>query len=235
MKLPNGLKLKLDPEDEYCHEPEAASNYNESMYFNIYDGDQKVGGWFRMGNRVNEGYAEMTVCLYLPDGQIAFAYGKPQITHNKEMKAGGLEIKVVEPFKRLDVTYEGKVLAMTTPHDMADPAKAFRSHPRVEAKVDLQYRGISPMYGGETVNADGSPLKLDSEKSFARAHYEQHMAATGTISVGDETWQISGYGLLGNPLLRKVARQLLGDDKKPETFDANFIEDAAVLVRLTGE
>ena len=35
MKLPKGLKLKLDPEDEYCHEPEEAVNYNESMYPNI--------------------------------------------------------------------------------------------------------------------------------------------------------------------------------------------------------
>lgn len=195
MKLPKGLKLKLDPQDEYCHEPEDAVNYNESMYFNIYDGDQKVGGWFRIGNRVNEHYAEMTTCLYLPDGRIAFTYAKPEITHNKEMNAGGLKIEVVEPFKKLNVTYEGKVLLMDTPHDMAGPAKAFKSHPRVPAKVDLQYRGVSPMYGGETVNEDGSPLVLDSEKSFARAHYEQHMAATGTITVGDETWTISGFGL----------------------------------------
>lgn len=195
MKLPKGLKLKLDPEDEYCHEPEEAQNYNESMYLNVYDGDEGVGGWFRLGNRVNEGYAEMTTCLYLPDGEIAFTYAKPEITHNKEMKAGGLEIKVVEPFKRLDVTYEGKVLTMTTPRDMADPAAAFKKHPRVPAKVDLQYRGVSPMFGGETVNEDGSPLELDSEKSFARAHYEQHMAAEGTITVGERTWNIKGYGL----------------------------------------
>ena len=29
-----------------------------------------MGGWVRMGNRPNEGYAEMTVCLYLPDGRV---------------------------------------------------------------------------------------------------------------------------------------------------------------------
>jgi len=42
--------------------------------------------------------------------------------------------------------------------------------------------------------------------------------------------KVSGFGLLGNPLLRKIARQLLGDDRQPETFSANFLEDAAVVM-----
>jgi hypothetical protein len=58
----------LEPSDEYPHEPDAATNYNESMYLNGFDVEQEVGGWFRLGNRVNEGYAEMSVCLYLPGG-----------------------------------------------------------------------------------------------------------------------------------------------------------------------
>jgi len=38
-----------------------------------------MGGWVRMGNRPNEGYAEVTVCLYLPDGRVAFNYKRPKI------------------------------------------------------------------------------------------------------------------------------------------------------------
>ena len=64
------LTTRLRPEDEYTHTPEAAANYNESMYFNVFDPASKVGGWFRLGNRPNEGYAEMTVCLYLPGGRV---------------------------------------------------------------------------------------------------------------------------------------------------------------------
>ena len=62
------LITRLLPEDEYTHTPDAASNYNESMYFNVFDHATQVGGWFRIGNRPNEGYAEMSVCLYLPGG-----------------------------------------------------------------------------------------------------------------------------------------------------------------------
>ena len=42
--------------------------------------------------------------------------------------------------------------------------------------------------------------------------------------------KVSGYGLLGNPQLRKVVRQLLGDNREPEFFSPNFIEDAAVVL-----
>jgi len=189
------IKIVLDPQDEYCHEPEAAANYNESMYFNIFDPKQKVGGWFRLGNRVNEGYAEMSNCIYLPDGRIGFMYGRPHIEHNREMNAGGMRFEVVEPFKRLRVTYDGKICLLKNPFEMADPKKAFTCNPLVDCKVDIAYSGVAPMYGGKTVNEDGSDLDLDPEKSFARAHYEQHMQGEGTIAVGGEHWNVSGFGL----------------------------------------
>ena len=60
------MGVRLEPSDEYMHELGPESNFNESMYINCFDPAQQVGGWFRIGNRANEGYAEMTVCLYLP-------------------------------------------------------------------------------------------------------------------------------------------------------------------------
>ena len=70
---------------------------------------------------------------------------------------------------------------------MADPSKAFRDNPQLPCKVELDYEGVSPMFGGETVKEDGSALEIDPEKSFAKAHYEQHMAAKGRFTVGEET------------------------------------------------
>ncbi|HVZ70451.1 MAG TPA: hypothetical protein VG891_13395 [Rhizomicrobium sp.] len=190
-----GLKIRLEPQDEYPHTPDAASNYNESMYFNVFDPVRKTGGWFRLGNRPNEGYAEMSVCLYLPDGRVAFMYGRPKISGNTEMNAGGMKIDVIEPFKRLKLTYDGKVCVLARPFEMAHPSRAFRENPNVDCKVELDYEGVSPMYGGETVRADGKPVAIDPEKSFAKAHYEQHMAAKGRFVVGGETFEISGFGL----------------------------------------
>jgi hypothetical protein len=195
MATRTGFKLRLEAQDEYTHTPDAAANYNESMYFNVFDPVKKIGGWFRLGNRANEGQAEMTTCLYLPDGRVAFMYGRPRIADNKQMNAGGLRIDVIEPFKKLKVSYDGKACVLSRPFDMAEPSKAFRENPSLDCKVELDYEGVSPMYGGETVREDGKPIEIDPEKSFARAHYEQHMAAKGTFVIGDETFAVEGFGL----------------------------------------
>ena len=185
----------LNPEDEYTHEPDPVPNYNESMYLNGFDLEREVGAWFRIGNRVNEGYAEMTVCIYLADGRVAFVYRRPEITSNDEMKAGGLEIKVIEPFEHLTVSYDGKVCLLDRPKEMADPRTAFKNNPSVECEVRLDVTGVSPMYGGMPQYEDGTPVETDAEKSFAKAHYEQHTAVKGTIQVGEETIALDGLGL----------------------------------------
>ena len=87
---------------------------------------------------------------------------------------------------------------MDRPFDMAGPpSKAFRDNPQVDCKVELDYEGVSPMFGGETVREDGQPRELDPEKSFARAHYEQHVAAKGRFKVAGEAHDVDGFGLRG--------------------------------------
>lgn len=187
--------MQLLPDDEYMHEVEAASHFNESMYFNVYDPAKSVGGFVRIGNRPNEGYAERTVCLYLPDGRVAFVFGRPEIDGNEAFDVGDTRFEVVAPFEKLNVAFEGKLVLLENPLEMADPRRAFKENPWCECNVELAYAGISPMFGGQLVNDDGSPLGEGEGFDFARGHYEQHVAASGTITVGDDTWRVDGYGL----------------------------------------
>ena len=188
------MKLRLDPSDEYMHPLEDATNFNESMYFNVYDPDAALGGFFRLGNRANEGHAEMTTCLYLPDGRVAFTYRRPEIDGNDAFDAGGMRFDVVEPFAELQVGYHGKVVLLDDPLAMADPKRAFTENPWTECRADVTFTAVSPVYGGEPVNDDGSPVP-EQGGGFARGHYEQHMAGSGTIAVGDDEWTIDGLGL----------------------------------------
>lgn len=181
--------------DEYPHDPDPVPNYNESMYLNSFDVADEVGAWFRLGNRVNEGHAEMTVCAYLPGGRVGFTYARPRISSNDEMSAGGLTIEVVKPFERLRVDFEGDLCLLQDPRQMADPRRAFKENPMVPCRVGLDVVGFSPMYGGRPVG-DGSEQVLgDPDRQFAKAHYEQHIASSGTIMVGDETIELDGLGL----------------------------------------
>ena len=65
----------------------------------------EVGGWFRCGNRANEGYAEMTVCLYLPDGRVAFMFKRPEIVEQRRLRRRRHPLRgASSPFERLDVS-----------------------------------------------------------------------------------------------------------------------------------
>lgn len=196
MILPPNTQLRLDPQDEYTHPPEAATNYNESMYFNAFDSRSGVGAWMRLGNRPNEGHAEMSCCVYLPDSTVGFMYARPKIDNNHRMDAGGLRLDVVEPFKRLHARYAGELLMLKNPHDMANPSAAFKTNPKRTASLDLEFEGVSPMYGGEIVGMDGAPLVLDPQRATLRGHTEQHMAVRGHITVGETRFDIqdgTGY------------------------------------------
>lgn len=172
------------------HELGPEPNFNESMYFNVYDPSSRVGGFVRLGNRANEGYAEMTVCLYLPDGRVAFMFSRPRITDNRAFDAGGARFEVVRPFEELHAFYEGRLLLLDDPLVMADPKAAFTHSPSTEGRVELTFTGLSPMFGGEP----DQPVEAPGHE-FARGHYEQLTAGLGSITVGDRTWEVDGYGL----------------------------------------
>ena len=172
------------------HELGPEPNFNESMYFNIYDPSRRLGGFFRLGNRANEGTAEMTICLYLPDGRVGFMFQRPKIADNDAFNAGGVRFEVIRPFEELEVSYDGKAVLLDDPLAMADPKRAFTENPYAECSVKLTYTGVSTMFGGEP----DQPHEAAGEE-FARGHYEQLVAGSGTIKVGEQSWEIEGYGL----------------------------------------
>ncbi len=194
------MPLRLEESDEYLHELGPEPNFNESMYVNCFDPVQRVGGWFRTGNRANEGHAETTVCLYLPGGsdgsdggrRVAFQFRRPEIVDNSKLDAGGLTWTMVTPFEELRVDYRGTVLALDEPEQMTDPRAAFAANPTADAEVHLTFRGQGrpSMFGGEPDASREAP-----GEEFAKGHYEQLVEAHGSIRVDDRTWQVAGFGL----------------------------------------
>ncbi|MFQ5416975.1 MAG: hypothetical protein ACE5FL_08005, partial [Myxococcota bacterium] len=107
--------LRLEPADEWTHENTGESNFNESMYFNFFDPAQQAGGFARIGNRPNEGRAEVTICLYRPKGRVLFNFKRASIADNDHFEAGGMRFEVQQPFKRLHVAYAGKACLLEDP------------------------------------------------------------------------------------------------------------------------
>src|SRR5579884_1285726 len=181
------MPLRLDPEDEYMHELGPEPTFNESMYFNVYDPSERVGGFLRLGNRANEGYAEMTVCLFLPDGRVAFWFDRPGIRDNSAFSAGGLRFQVIRPFEELEASYQGPVILLDDPLALSDPKAAFTGCPRAEIDVQLTFTGLAPMVGGEP-----EERAEPTGEEFARGHYEQLTAGIGGVTVGADQWEVDG-------------------------------------------
>jgi len=104
--------FRLERADEYSHRPTAEPNFNESVYANGWDPRLRMGAWMRLGNRVNEGHAELSVCIYLPDGRVACQFRRPQIDSNERHAAGGMAYAVLEPFHAVEMSYRGELMVL---------------------------------------------------------------------------------------------------------------------------
>ncbi|MCS5634994.1 MAG: hypothetical protein NZ990_00630 [Myxococcota bacterium] len=182
----------LVAEDDYTHPLGEETNFNESMYFNFFDPDQSIGGFVRLGNRANEGNAEMTVCVFLADGRVLFNFKRAPIDHNDAFEAGGMKFEVIEPSQELSSVYMGSAVELSDARSMADPSEAFRNSPRRRLSLDLTHRASGPMYGSSHSKTEEG---RSADQQFGKAHYEQHMRVTGRLEIDDETIEIRGYGL----------------------------------------
>ena len=182
----------LKPEDDYTHALGPEENFNESMYFNFFDRERSIGGFVRLGNRANEGQAEMTVTVYLPDGRVLFVFKRAPIENNDAFDAGGLNFEVLEPSQRLRTTYGGSLVELREPREMADPKAAFRDNPMSKISLDLVHEAVGPMYGSSG-SREEEGRKADQQ--FGKAHYEQHMHVVGSLEIAGESLAIDGYGL----------------------------------------
>ncbi|HJQ82950.1 MAG TPA: hypothetical protein VKA21_02665 [Candidatus Binatia bacterium] len=226
-------RLVLLPADDGMHEHSGEANFNESAYYNFYDSGARLGGFVRLGNRANEGYAEMTVCLYLPDGRVAFMYGRPAIADNERFAAGGLAFEVKTPFVEHAIRYDGSCVVLERPLDLFDPRRAFTENPHVPVTIALRYDGRSPAFGGEPrTEQDGRWVSVRLEKGgqeFARGHLEQHGRAAGTVTIGDVAHRVDGFGLRDHswgPRYWQAPRYY-------RWLTMNFDDDAGIAAALT--
>ncbi|MGX4694854.1 DUF7064 domain-containing protein [Streptomyces sp. JNUCC 63] len=176
-------------EDEYMHEPTDHPQFNESAYYNFVDGESGFAVLIRMGNRVNEGHAEVTVLLYLPGGKAAIRFDRAEISSNDKFEAAGLKFEVVEPLRKIKVTFDGTSHLLNKGTDLADPKKAFTTSPVVPIKLELHYDNVVPVYG----LGGGSGIQ-GAEDSIAVGHYQGPCTVRGWVEVDGERRDINGLG-----------------------------------------
>ena len=179
----------IQESDEYMHVPTEHPQFNESAYYNFVEGDSGFGVLIRMGNRVNEGHAEVTVLVYLPDGRAAFRYERASIDTNDGFNAGGLRFDVVEPLKKMAVHFDGTAYLLSKGTALEDPKQAFMTSPVVPVSLELHYANLIPVHG----LGGGSGIE-GAEDSIAVGHYQGPCSVAGWIEVDGERKEINGLG-----------------------------------------
>lgn len=189
MAAPAGFVLN----DEYMHEPTDHPQFNESMYFNFVDGNSGLATLIRMGNRANEGRAEVTVLLYLPGGGAAFNFERADIKDNSAFDSAGLRFEIVEPFSRSRVTFSGDVRLMANGTELEDAKKVFSDNPLKRLDLTLEYEDLVPMFGLGSGDGGGSGI-AGTENAIATGHYQGPCRVRGTIVLDGEQRSVSGLG-----------------------------------------
>jgi len=180
----------LTDDDEKVHPIGTQPNWNESRYIDFWDAKQRVGGWFRIGNRPNEGRAEMSACINLPNGKTAFMFDRPRISGNT-LQAGNQSWEVEQPWHVNRVQYRGGLMVFEDPWILTDPKRAYETAPRTSADIDLTCRsgGLETVMGFDQDHIDR--IFLPGQADF---HYQHLTHTRGTVRVGEQAWTVDGQG-----------------------------------------
>ena len=144
-----------------------------------------------------QGFSEMTVCLYLPDGRLGFMFARPEgvVSDGDSVEAAGLRLSIEQPLQSARLCYDGPLFVLADGAAMEDPRRAFVPQAQQHASIDLRLEAVAPAHGGELLGDDGQPFDEGEGRYFARAHYDQSLRGAGYIRVGADEWQVAGHGL----------------------------------------
>jgi hypothetical protein len=197
------LTSGLGPEREYflTQKPDDPQ-LRESASMWIFDQDGMVGlprvgieaigqAWDAHGIQVN---------LAFPDGRAVVARGQyPNLTQadddglGRALRAGGLQFRVVEPFVKWKLTYDGEALDTTSlALSQGDTSDAVPVRLQVHVETTM---AAPPWIPGALVEKAGEMMSGGIFADFISERYEQLCRAEGAVTVGDESWSFTGTGL----------------------------------------
>lgn len=173
--------------DEKMHAIGSDAAWSESYYFNFVDPTSRIGMFTRMGFRPGNGWADALHVVYLGGRRVAFTYGRRDIgqdlsQYDSDLAVGNLAITCASPHERWHIAYDGDAQDISDAEILLE-----RSKERPDGWFTPAHLDMSVVFDCLT------------EPHYAargeKGHFEQSGRVSGTISLGDETWQVDGFGV----------------------------------------
>ena len=176
------MRMRREPEDDYFHAPDDDPNFNESRYYSFYDPAPGLGGWVRMGNRPNEGYARDDG-VPVPARRArrlhvqATAHRRPPRSRRRRPPLRGA--RAVRGAPRHATT--ARSACSPTRARWPIPAARSRTTPTTPCTIDLTVTAVAQPSGGEPEWDEGEEPPPGFVPCLRRGHTEQQMAITGMV------------------------------------------------------
>ncbi len=162
--------------------------WNESYYFIFYDKKNKIGGMNRIGFKPNKKEGMTFFFLFLPDGSIgAYHATDDGSSYPDVFKVENIEQTCLEDGK-WNYSFEGPMLILDNPENFAHIQKTPEViTDLVGAKINLEYTPIHETY---EYSEHMTKESLEIGKKTGDMHWEQIGKVTGTIQVGENTYDV---------------------------------------------
>ena len=177
---------------ELMHPVGTEPAWSESYYFNFVDPKTKLAMFTRVGFRPQDGWADALHVVYLGGKRCAFTYGRRNIEQNLsvydgDLTAGDLTISCNVPFKKWFVSYNGPAQDIQDSAILLERRKLRPDDWYQPATLDMQLQ----------FDCTTEPYHSRSDNASAAAfgHFEQSGSVSGVIRLGEESWDVAGFGV----------------------------------------
>lgn len=159
----------IHEKDEGRHPAGAGELWNESYYFNFYDGQGQIGGFTRIGLQENLKKSNVW-CLLLKEGRPAHSRFMLELPYTEAgmdqgVTVGGLTYRVLEPLKRFKIDFKDR-----------------------DTELDLTWEAVHPV-------KEIGEQKGKLPENVASRHYEQGGTVSGTMTIQGERLTFQGFGM----------------------------------------
>ena len=181
-----------DTNHEQMHPTGDEPAWSESYYFNFVDPTTGLGMFTRMGFRPGDGWADALHVVYLQGSRIAFTYGRRDIgktltDYDNDLSVGHLKIDCLAPHDKWTISYDGPAQDIADGRILLERKKLRPEDWYAPARLSMQLTFDCLTQPHFTSSEDGS--------TGAYGHFEQSGRVSGEIALGDQRWQVNGFGV----------------------------------------
>jgi hypothetical protein len=164
---------------DLLHPAGPGKEWNESFYFNVYDKENDICIFMRLGLKPNTDERSAFCFMMMPDGSVIGMKDQGGLGDGT-LDVKGLHFENVEPEKRWRMTFNGHMARMTD-----------HGPEPIEVSFQLGFEARNEMFDyRECVDAVGEQIS----QQVASEHLEQFGKVSGSMMIGGKQFDISGLG-----------------------------------------